>query len=140
MRTKCVQFWPGASAREGARTEARAASETAAVLRRSISALEFEPHADLGVARGTQGSCHLAELRVAEERVRGREARRVREVEELPAHLQLHGLVDRELLAEGEVGVVDAVAAQVREVAGRVAGDLVAGVRKASRVEGGLAS
>ena len=56
---------------------------------------------------------YLPELRIAERNVGRGKPRRVGEIEEFAAHLQLHALADGKLLAEGEVRIVDSVAAQI---------------------------
>src|ERR1700733_12544550 len=98
---------------------------------------KLEPQSKLHNARraARRGRSDVAESAVAIVQVGKAEARRVREVEELAAKLELHLFADREFLGEREIDVVDAVGTQVREVARRVAGSLVAGIGKAGGVE-----
>src|SRR2546422_5359453 len=103
------------------------------MLSRAISCgvLEFEANADLRVTRRTERAGHLAELRIANRSVGRSEARRVGEIKEFAANLEFHALANREFLAEREIGIVDAVAAEIGEVARRVSRNFIAGIAEA---------
>src|SRR6476646_4657009 len=107
------------------------------MLSRAISCgvLEFEANADLGMARRTESAGDLAELRVADRGVGRSKARRVGKIEEFSAQLKLHAFANREFLAEGKIGIVDAVTAKIGEVAWRIPRDLIARIAEARFVE-----
>src|SRR5579859_6092058 len=91
------------------------------------------------MARRAERAGNLAKLRAAKVGVRNIEARRIGEIEELTAHLQLHALANAELFAERKIGIVDAVAAEIREIARSVARNLVARKRETACIENGIA-
>src|SRR5215469_7428099 len=131
MRTKLVQFCCWATAGAPATTVARdrTTSPIIALRRGRMGRLEFESHADLGMAGRAERACHQPELRIANGSVGRRKPRCIAEIKEFAANLKPHAFAYRELLAEGEIGVVDSVAAQIREISRRVSGDLVSRVR-----------
>src|SRR3984885_7357357 len=98
---------------------------------------KLESQTELHNARraARRGRSDVAESAVAIVQVGKAEARRVREVEELAAKLELHLFADREFLGEREIDVVDAVGTKIGEVARRIAGGLVTGIGEASGVE-----
>ena len=77
--------------------------------------LELESQTKLHDARraARRGRSDVAESAVAVVQVWKAETRRVGEVEEFGAKLELHLFADREFFAEREIDVVDAVGAQV---------------------------
>src|SRR5215471_9133595 len=92
--------------------------------------LELESHANLRMPRRAKRTSHLAKLRITKKRVRRSKARRIREVKELSANLQLHPFANHKLFAERKIRVVDSIAAQVGKISRCIPSDLISRVPK----------
>jgi hypothetical protein len=97
--------------------------------------LEFESKTDLSMPRCVQRTGHLAEGGIAKGRIGKIESRRIGEVEEFTADLEFHSFTDDEFLADGQIGVMDAITPQVGEITRSISGDLISRVGKAARVK-----
>lgn len=92
----------------------------------SIPVLKLESRPKLDMARRVHCRGDLAKGAAVDAGIRIGEPRRVSEIEKLAADLQLHAFVNFELLAEGEICIMDAVRSRCGDIAGRVPRDLVA--------------
>ena len=82
-----------------------------------------------------QSGGNHAERGVAEKSIGIGESWRVEGIEELASDLQLHALSHQERFGESNINILNAIGAQIGEVARRIAGLLIARIRKATQVE-----
>ena len=90
--------------------------------------LELEPRPKLHSAVIVGGGCDRAESAISGSNIREGKALMIEGVEHFGAHLEDLALADLELLGKRSIEVADAVASQVGEVPGRIAGNVVAGI------------
>lgn len=90
--------------------------------------LELEPRPKLHSTEIVGGGSNVAKSAVSRPDIREGKALMIEGIEHFGAHLEYLALADLELLGKRSIHVADAVASQVGEVPGRIAGNVVAGI------------
>ena len=94
-----------------------------------------ETDTDLSMSGAVVLGIDQAEIAAAKRRVRKSKSGGISKVEELGPQLEIHTFPEIEALENGKVEVVNAIAAQVGEIAGSISRNLITGIRKGIDIE-----